>query len=128
MRRMWAESSPATCVYHARWAPIKFESQPVPGHPETFQSHAWFALPAADLDSLLLLLLSQDKHASGAVHFSQSAGATADVEVEAFCDSVEALRPHTRTICALRRGQGRYAIGVFVSFSRRVVPCTHRCV
>jgi len=115
---------------YVRWAPI--EAEAVPGYPETFQPHAWFTLPADALETLLLL--SQDRHASGVVHDAQSAGSTAyitegEVEVQTFNESEEALlRPDARTMDALRRGRGQYGIGVFVSL-HRVVPCTYRrCV
>ena len=89
------------------------ESQPVLGgpghHPET-------------IEPLFRLLLSQGRHASGVMYcVRQSACAIADnteakAEVEAsFYESEEAPQPDTRTICALRRSQGRYDIGVFVS-------------
>jgi hypothetical protein len=129
-----AESWPARRVYHVRWVPI--ESQAVSEHPETSQPHAWFTLPA-DAFETLLLLLSQDRHASGVLHFSQSADTTpyineVEVEVRALYESEEEalLRPDTRTVYALRRGQGQYDIGVFVSLTlRRVVSCTYRrCV
>jgi hypothetical protein len=94
------------------------ESQPVLGvpgrHPETFR-------PEGDdnIEPLLRLVLSQGKHASGVMYCTrpaQSACAIADnIEVEAFHESEEAPQPDTRTICALRRSQGRYDIGVFVS-------------
>ncbi|KAH9985643.1 hypothetical protein BJV74DRAFT_553765 [Russula compacta] len=105
------KSWPATCVHHARWAPI--DSQQAPGHPETSQSHAWFTQPADDFETLLLML--QDRHASGVVYFAQSAGATTNSEVGvlAFDGSEKALRSEMRTICALRRSQGQYGTGVF---------------
>jgi hypothetical protein len=92
------------------------ESQPVLGepghHPETF-------MPGGDedIEPLLRLLLSQGRHASGVMYCARpakSACAVAD-NVEAFYESEEAPQPDTRTICALRRSQGRYDIGVFVS-------------
>jgi len=118
---------PLQAKSYVRWAPT--ESQAVPGYPETFQPHAWLALPADALETLLLLL--QDRHASGVVHDAQSAGPTpyitgVQVQVQMSNESGEALlRPDTRTMDALRRGQGQYGIGVFVSL-RRVLPCAYR--
>jgi len=116
-----AESWRARRVYHVRWAPI--ESQAVSRHPETSQPHAWFTLPADALETLLLL--SQDRHASGVLHFSQSAGTINEVEVEvqALYESEEELLRHdTRTVYALRRGQGQYGIGVFCTGSTKEAP------
>ncbi|KAI9507273.1 hypothetical protein F5148DRAFT_1285450 [Russula earlei] len=113
-----ADAWPATCISHARWAPIK--PQPLPGHPEIYQSHAWFALPADGLETLVLL--SQDRRASGTVSFAQSPRAVShviEIEVQAFYESLDALRPERRTVCALRRSQGRYGIGVFAASGRQ---------
>ena len=113
-------------VSYVRWAPI--ESKAVPGYTETFQPHAWSTLPADALETLLLL--SQDRHASGVVHGAQSADTTpytTEVEVEAQTshESEEAslpVRPDTRTGNALRGSQGQFGIGFFVSFCAALYP------
>lgn len=84
-----------------------------------------------DIEPLLRLLLSQGRHASGVMYCvkpAQSACAIADnieakAEVEAFYESEEARQHETRTICALRRSQGRYDIGVFVSRGVFIPAC-----
>ncbi|KAI0287182.1 hypothetical protein BC826DRAFT_1046067 [Russula brevipes] len=129
--QLGVEGWPVACLYHALWEPMG--PQPAPGHPQTYQSHTFFTLPAGDLETLFLL--SQDRHASVVLHTAQSAGATTadiQVQVQAFYEEEEALRPETRTICALRRSRGQYAIGVFVSAARFLLllspACMRRCL
>jgi len=106
----WPRHAVATCVDNARWTP--FGPQQVPGQPEAFHMHAWFTLPASDLETLFLL--SRDRHASGTVYFVESAGgADVEVEVQAFYRSEGALQE--RTICALRRRQGEHGIGILAA-------------
>jgi hypothetical protein len=81
--------------------------------------YARFMLPARGLETLFLL--SQDRHASGVVYFSESAGGADDVvevEVQAFYRSEGAFLE--RTVCALRRSQGERGIGVLVSYTARL--------
>ncbi|KAI0305288.1 hypothetical protein B0F90DRAFT_1885702 [Multifurca ochricompacta] len=55
-----------------------------------------------------------DGHASGVVYFAESSGiANIEVELRAFYESEDALQ--RRAVCALRRSQGEFGIGIFTS-------------